>query len=432
MKFLTLYFALLATLAQYWEESAVATSLQKHVEELCLVQNEGRSPGSEGEKYAADYIRQALLSKGVDVFSGEDGDFFGIKTPKNDTLVSRNVTAIIEGYDKVLRSKYIVVGARMDNMGTNTLTIDGKPVTQVYTGANGNASGVAMLIELAGRLASSSVMLKRSVIITAFGSSTYSLSGSWHFLHQSFAADSTKISAMVNLDMLGIDRDGMYAFTSGNEDLNMLIGKINSSPMPVHPNITGIEPYSSDHQMFYASHIPSVMFTSGRYPEHNTPRDVPSLLNYDFMERELEYLYEFIIELANCPDGVPSFRYVPDAKNVESQVHSWSDCEVPPTFFHNPDPSHFLQKWVYPYLKYPEECVQEGVQGRVMVEFIIGKDGKVRNVRAVKSPDERLSEAAVKVVAASPDWKAGKLMGKKVDCSMTIPVEFRLQRKKGR
>jgi len=430
MKIISLLFTIFAALPQYWEESPVALSLQKHVEELCLAQNEGRSPGSEGEKYAADYIRSALLEKGVDVISGHEGDFFGIKTPQNDTLVSRNVTALIEGYDKNLRNKFIVIGARMDNTGTNTLTIDGQSVTQVYTGANGNASGVAMLIELAGRLASSAVVLKRSILINAFGSSTYALAGSWHFLHQSFASDSLNMSAMVNLDMLGIDRGGMYAFTCGNEDLNMLIGKLSSCPMPIQAEISGFEPYTSDHQMFYASKIPSVMFTSGHYPEHNTPRDVPSLLNYDFMERELEYIYEFVVELANAPEGFPSFRYVPDAKSVESEVHPWSDCEVPPTFFHNADPTHFLQKWVYPYLKYPQDCIEEGVQGRVMVEFIIGKDGKVRNVRAVKSPDERLSEAAVKVVAASPDWKCGKMMGKKVDCYMTIPVEFHLKRRR--
>lgn len=404
--------------------------MEKHVSELCLAQNEGRSPGSEGEKYAADYIRDALQAKGVDVFTAEDGDIFGIKTPQGDTLVSRNVLATIEGYDNVLKNKYIVIGARMDNLGTNTLTVDGETITQIYTGANGNASGVALLIELAGRLNSSALMLKRSIIIAAFGSSTYSLGGSWHFLHQSFAADTTNISAMVNLDMLGIDKDGMHAFTCGNEDINMIIGKLNSGPAALRPKITGFEPYCSDHQMFYASGIPSVLFTSGQYPEHNTPRDLPSLLNYDFMERELEYLYEFVVELANCPDGVPSFIYVPDKKDAQSRVHAWSDCEVPPTFFHNPDPSNFLRRWVYPYLKYPAECIEEGIQGRVMVEFTIGKDGKVRDVRAVKSPDERLSEAAVKVIAASPDWKAGKMMGKKVDSCMTIPVEFRLEKKK--
>ena len=64
-----------------------------------------------------------------------------------------------------------------------------------------------------------------------------------------------------------------------------------------------------------------------------------------------------------------------------------------------------------------------------MVEFIINKDGKVSDVRVVKSVSPELDEEAVKVVAASPKWKPAKHRGQKVRCSMTIPVEFRLEKK---
>ena len=71
-------------------------------------------------------------------------------------------------------------------------------------------------------------------------------------------------------------------------------------------------------------------------------------------------------------------------------------------FLNSADPRQFLEKWVYQYLKYPQEAVRDGIQGRVMVEFVINKDGKVSDVRVVKGVSPELDAEAVKVVSASP------------------------------
>jgi TonB family protein len=98
-------------------------------------------------------------------------------------------------------------------------------------------------------------------------------------------------------------------------------------------------------------------------------------------------------------------------------------------FLNSTDPRAFLEKWVYQYLKYPESALMDGVQGRVMVDFIIEKDGKVTDVRVVKGVSPELDAEAVKVISASPKWKPGRRAGDKVRVSMTIPVEFRLEKK---
>ena len=89
-----------------------------------------------------------------------------------------------------------------------------------------------------------------------------------------------------------------------------------------------------------------------------------------------------------------------------------------------------MAKWVYVYLKYPREAVSNGIQGRVMVDFIIDEKGKVRDVKVLKGADPLLDEEAVRVIEASPDWKPGKVGGKKVKCEMTVSVEFKLEKKK--
>ena len=64
-----------------------------------------------------------------------------------------------------------------------------------------------------------------------------------------------------------------------------------------------------------------------------------------------------------------------------------------------------------------------------MVQFVIEKDGKITEVKIAKGVDEELDAEALKVVGASPKWKPGKVGGKKVRASVTIPVEFRLEKK---
>ena len=143
-----------------------------------------------------------------------------------------------------------------------------------------------------------------------------------------------------------------------------------------------------------------------------------------------EYIYNYLLALANLNDA-PSFRPVSKETKGASyeDVVGYFDCDQRPQFLNSADPAQFLEKWVYQYLKYPESSLQNGEQGKVMVEFIIEKDGKVSNVRAVKGVSDALDAEAVKVIAASPKWKPGKVKGNKVRTMITIPVEFRLEKK---
>ncbi len=410
-------------------DGETVSAMKTHVRELSSAHLEGRKAGSEGEKAAAEYVASMFGAYGVDLLSGQEGDTFGIMTEKGDTLTSRNVIGYVQGYDPELRDSYIVVGARLDNLGTMTMTVDGNPVERIYYGANGNASGLSVLVELARMVQTNSILFRRSVLFVAFGASAETFAGSWYFLNRSFS-DVDKIDAMINLDMLGTGDRGFYAYTASNADMNSLIRTLTGDLQPITPEIITAEPYPSDHGAFYAREIPSVLFTTGRYPEHNTYKDTQSILDYDMMERELEYIYNFTVALANVGSR-PLFKPsdAPARGKSYDDVVAFHDCDQRPVFFNSQDPRQFLEKWVYQYLKYPEKALLEGVQGRVMVDFIIEKDGRVTDVRVVKGVSPELDAEAVKVVGASPKWKAGRVAGEKVRTSMTIPVEFRLEKK---
>ena len=409
-------------------DSENVTSFKKHLGALSSSYLEGRKAGSEGEKNAAIYVTETLKSYGVDVLSPAEGDVFGLKTASGDTLTSRNVIGYVQGYDKELRNQYILIGARLDNLGSMTVTVDGMPVEKIYYGANGNASGLAMMLELARMVQTHSMMFRRSVLFVAFGASLETYAGAWYFLNRSFK-DADNIETMINLDMLGTGYNGFYAYTSSNPDLNALIRTLTGDLQPILPELTAEEPYPSDHRAFYSHEIPSVMFTTGRYSQHNTEKDTQGIIDFENMERELEYIYNFTVALANTNMTLTFRQAESNNKAEEDGIVSYFDCDQRPQFFGSSDPRHFLREWVYQYLKYPGSALQQGIQGTVMVEFVIEKDGKVTGVRVLKGVSDELDAEAIKVVSASPKWKPGKVSGNKVRSSISIPVEFRLEKK---
>lgn len=412
------------------DDSEVVSAMKEQVAYLSSAMLEGRKAGSEGEKEAAKYMSDVLSSYGIDLLSDPEGDLFGLRQESGDTLRSRNVIGFIPGYDPALRDHYIVIGARLDNMGCSDIMVNGEKRQTIYYGANGNASGLAILAQLARKLKTNSVLLRRSVIIAAFGSSLDMGAGAWYFLNRSFAG-ADKIDAMINLDMLGTGSSGFYAYTASNRDLDAIITRLSGTLQPVQPKLVSLEPVNSDHRVFYDRQIPAVFFTTGMYPEYNSDRDTASVLEYDDMERELEYIYNFTLDLVN---GVrPEFREKDERRKKyvkDEDVVPYYECDVKPVFLGSSDPSVFMSKWVYVYLRYPREAVQAGVQGRVLVDFVIDTRGRVTDVKVIKGVSELLDAEAVRVISASPDWKPARVRGKKVKCEMSLYVDFKLERRK--
>ena len=85
-----------------------------------------------------------------------------------------------------------------------------------------------------------------------------------------------------------------------------------------------------------------------------------------------------------------------------------------------------MMKFLATNVKYPEEAYSKGIQGRVILTFIVEKDGSISNVKVAKSVNEAIDAEAVRVVELMPKWKPGKQNGKEVRVKYTIPVTFRM------
>ena len=87
-----------------------------------------------------------------------------------------------------------------------------------------------------------------------------------------------------------------------------------------------------------------------------------------------------------------------------------------------------MMKYIAENIKYPVIAQENGIQGRVICQFVVEKDGKVSDIQVVRSSGEAsLDKEAVRVINSMPKWKPGKQRGKPVRVKYTLPVNFRLQ-----
>ena len=86
-----------------------------------------------------------------------------------------------------------------------------------------------------------------------------------------------------------------------------------------------------------------------------------------------------------------------------------------------------LMKWLTKNLKYPSVAQENGIQGRVLVSFVLNKDGSIVDPKIVRSVDPSLDKEAIRVVSSMPKWTPGRQRGKTVRVKYSLPVTFRLQ-----
>ena len=111
-------------------------------------------------------------------------------------------------------------------------------------------------------------------------------------------------------------------------------------------------------------------------------------------------------------------------KNAESTEKMYVVVEQMPAF---PGGDAALMKYLSENIKYPKAAEKAGEQGRVVVNFIVEKDGAISNVNVVRSVTPTLDAEAVRVIKAMPKWVPGKQDGQFVRVKYNVPVSFRLQ-----
>ena len=327
---ISLILALVLVLQGYAQKqpSAEQDRMQQAVEYLASQELGGRYPGTRGDTLASEFIVGKLRSlKLKPVVKGKKKtayyhDFTYGKTEKRTT---HNIIAIVPGKDKRLRNEYIVVGSHYDHLGLGGKDSGSRrPDTiAVHPGADDNASGDAVVLELARHF--KKVRSPRSIIFMFFGAEEQGLVGSKFFLDWMKKDDNHRINlpnnikgivAMVNLDMVGRMRNNALS-VSGTGTSSGFKTMVEDAAGQKGLNVSCIpDGYGpSDQASFVAAEIPVLFLTTGGHMEYHTPADVPSTLNYDGMQQTLDFTQELVTRLASMPEA-PDYINVPSSQKM--------------------------------------------------------------------------------------------------------------------
>lgn len=163
-------------------------------------------------------------------------------------------------------------------------------------------------------------------------------------------------------------------------------------------------------------------------PPPETPK-IPVLSDQiDIVEDDIKVDDNFMSLEDDANLGVEIMDYVEEVKEevVEEEAIPFQLVEEKPSF--NGGDANEFSKWVNSKLQYPEIAKENGVQGRVTLQFTVNPDGSVSNVKVLRGVDSSLDKEAVRVVTMSPKWTSpGKIDGKPVKVTYTFPVIFQLR-----
>jgi len=200
--------------------------------------------------------------------------------------------------------EYVIIGAHYDHLGmggpgSGSRTPD---TVAVHYGADDNASGVALMIELAEILATGKQKYARDILFVAFSGEEMGLLGSKYFV-ENMGIDPAAVNLMVNLDMVGRLKEGNGLQVGGVGTATGLRAKVASfndtTELILSFTEEGYGP--SDHSSFYAKDIPVLVFTTGAHLDYHTPDDTFDKLNYEGMVRIGDLLYDIVNDAAGAP-----------------------------------------------------------------------------------------------------------------------------------
>ncbi len=280
---------------------------------------EGRQTGTEGEILAAKYLTKRFKSIGLEPKGTEEFlQPFSFK-PKTDphktvefttnadsTITGNNVIGFIDNNAKTT----IVIGAHYDHLGFGGEgSLYREKEKAVHNGADDNASGVAVMLNLASRLkiknSQAEIKDKNNYLFMAFSGEEMGLLGSNYFSkNPTIGAES--INYMINMDMVGrMKVDSTLAvYGTGTSPMFKQTLKSNNDKFKLIENESGVGP--SDHTSFYLIDIPVLHFFTGQHEDYHKPGDDSEKLNYDGMNLISDYIYNIISDLDD--NGELAFR----------------------------------------------------------------------------------------------------------------------------
>lgn len=309
----SIVFLFLLFLASCKKEVGKTVTIKEDVTYLSDDALEGRQTGSDGEIAAAEYIAKRFKNLGLKE-KGTKGYLqpFTFKPKTNphqkvnyqvkegdSTIIGTNVVGFINNNAE----NTIIIGAHYDHLGYGTEGSLHRGEKAIHNGADDNASGVSVMLNLAEKLKNKNI--NNNYLFIAFSGEEMGLLGSNYFVKNA-TIDTKKANYMVNMDMVGrLKADSTLAvYGVGTSPILKQTLKAHNTSFKLVQKESGIGP--SDHTSFYNADIPVLHFFTGQHEDYHKPSDDFEKLNYKGMQTISNYIFEVISDLDN--NGKLPFR----------------------------------------------------------------------------------------------------------------------------
>lgn len=317
-----------------WSQTAL-TQLRSDVTYLADDKLEGREIGMKGEELAAIFIAErmgsiGLTPKGTDgyfqTFSRkQEADPHSTTTVDTGRVVGRNVAGFIDNG----APNTIIIGAHYDHLGYghHGSLHAGEPA--IHNGADDNASGVAVMLQLAEKLKSGPS--SNNYLFIAFSGEERGLWGS-NFFTKEPTLKLEDVNFMINMDMVGrLNTESSLAIsgTGTSPVWKNALESLNASQFKLILSESGVGP--SDHTSFYLKDIPVLHFFTGQHDDYHKPSDDVDKVNFEGMEKIGNYILHLIKELDD--DGKLAFTKTKEEDQAQKVSFSVTLGVVPDYLF---------------------------------------------------------------------------------------------------
>ena len=289
----------------------------------------GRMTGSAGADSAAAYLARRFEQVGLQPAAGGWYQSFTVakeapvaQSARVGGLVGKNVIGLLPGHDPGLRNETVIVGAHYDHLGLGGFgSLDPDSTGKVHNGADDNASGAAMLIHLAARLAQSPPA--RTVLFIAFSGEELGLLGSAHYVRQPVYPLSSTM-AMINLDMVGRLRNGrliVYGAQTAKE-FPALLDSLNwHAGFDLKAQGDGYGP--SDQSSFYAAGRPVLHVFTDLHGDYHRTTDDWQKIDPEGFRRVANFTMGVVTALANRRARLTPVEVEPPAHSTATAMPAY-------------------------------------------------------------------------------------------------------------
>lgn len=226
----------------------------------------------------------------------------------------------VVGFINNKKKKTIIIGAHQDHLGYNEFGGSrSKEQGMIHNGADDNASGVAMMLQLMRTIKKSKKLRKNNYLFIAFSGEEQGLTGSKYFVNNP-VIDIKTIKYMLNFDMVGrldsIKKVLMIYGVGTSPEWKKCLDKVNADTNRIKIRTTESGTGSSDHTSFYYKDLPVLHYFTGQHKEYHTPADDEYLINYQGMY----YCYDVVLQMIKAVNKTKEFPFTPTKQEESTRM----------------------------------------------------------------------------------------------------------------